>query len=190
MSKQDWTGSKDPEWIYSLPNLHFHTSSQSESSLLLLPFPSVTSRPRFSGLNVLLTLFLPLSLRDGLSHLKLNTSPGATVKQPSVLLAWLLSPFLSSFLLLARGKSHGGKKKKKMTQWGEMLQKNKKEKRDREREKRRWVLMTSFSFFYIQVCFHSGSPRLSPIIAFMLFLLYRSGHEIPKLIILWQCRCN
>lgn len=36
----------------------------------------------------------------------------------------------------------------------------------------------------------SRHSPLSPIIAFMLFLLYRPGHEMPKLIILWQCRCN
>ena len=85
-------------------DLHFHTSLQSESGLSLAPFLFSAcsdysailslSFPRFR-LNVLLTLFLPLSLRDGLSHLKLNTRPGATPKQPSVRPCLTLSFFFS-----------------------------------------------------------------------------------------------
>lgn len=72
---------------------------------LLVPFPpllhSLAFFPRFQ-MNVLLTLFFHLTLRDGLSHLKLNTRPGATLIQPSVRPS-SFSPFFPFSLLAMRG---------------------------------------------------------------------------------------
>lgn len=101
----------------STSHLHFHTSPQSESDLLLLPFfflfllPGPTAPFSHFPLNVLLTLFLPLSLRDGLSHLKLNTRPGATPRLPSVrpcLTSFFF--FLSSFFIVSGERKKSGQK--------------------------------------------------------------------------------
>lgn len=116
---------------------------------------SLTFFPRFR-LNVLLTLFLPLSLRDGLSHLKLNTRPGATLKQPSVrpcltslCISFLL--FLSFFAFVSTAKQNSkiatiGKKALRPTLTFQR-ERGKKKKKKQQRK----VLMTSFSFLYIQV---------------------------------------
>lgn len=93
----------------SLSNLHFHTQSESAVFFiyffLLVPFSpllhSLAFFPRFQ-MNVLLTLFFHLTLRDGLSHLKLNMRPGATLIQPSVR-PCSFSPFFPFSLLAIRG---------------------------------------------------------------------------------------
>lgn len=83
MSKQDWMRVQLRSEFCLLP-----TSISTRPLIVTLFYCSqlcysLTFFPRLQ-LNVLLTLFLSLSLGDGLFHLKLNTRPGATPEQPSV----------------------------------------------------------------------------------------------------------
>lgn len=64
-----------------------------------------------------------------------------------------------------------------------------------DQEKRNGIYVKKSVNDILQLSLHSGALSVelsppSPIIAFMLFLLYHPGHEMPKLIILRQCRCN
>lgn len=89
----------------SFSNLHFHTLSESAVFFIYLFFTrALFPPPPFSRfqMNVLLTLFFHLTLRDGLSHLKLNTRPGATLIQPSVR-PCSFSPLFPFSLLAMRG---------------------------------------------------------------------------------------
>lgn len=123
-SRTEWEYSSFWGFLSYLPNLHFYTSSQNDLGcyffLLLLLF----SAPPFSHFPSSLSdrmcfwhPFLPLPLRDGRSHLKLNTRPGATQIQPSVrpcptsFFLFLFSP--SVFVSIVSQEKVQQKKKKK-----------------------------------------------------------------------------
>lgn len=90
----------------------------------------------------------PSHFRDRLSHLKLNTRPGATLKQPSVRPCQTSFSISISFFfsIVCKGEkniSEITRRKKKKPEYQPREEKCLKNKK----QKQRWVLMTSFSFF-------------------------------------------